>query len=115
MHELSIALSITDGVLEESQRRGGLRVRAVYLKLGELAGVDREALLFAYDAACDGTALAGTRLLIEEVKAAGFCAVCRAERAPESLQHAFCAICDTPLAEIRSGRELEITALEVEE
>ena len=115
MHELSIALSITEGVLEESRRRGGLRVSAVHLKLGELAGVDADALLFAYGAATDGTPLAGTRLEIERVPATGFCAVCGQARTPESLQHAFCSICEAPLAEIRSGRELEISALEVQE
>ena len=68
MHELSIALSIVDGVEEEAARHGGGPVRAVHLRLGRLSGVVREALLFAYDRACDGTSLEGSALQIEETE-----------------------------------------------
>ena len=34
MHELSIALSLIDAAVEESERRGGLRVRAIHLRIG---------------------------------------------------------------------------------
>ena len=68
MHELSIALSIVDGVTEEAAQHGGGLVRAVVLRLGRLSGVVREALLFAYDAACQGTALQGSELRIEETE-----------------------------------------------
>jgi len=67
MHELSIALSIVDGVSEEAATRGGGLVRAVHLRLGRLSGVVREALLFAYDQACEGTSLQGSELRIEDV------------------------------------------------
>ncbi|HYC62461.1 MAG TPA: hydrogenase maturation nickel metallochaperone HypA [Thermoanaerobaculia bacterium] len=66
MHELSIALSIIDGVTDELQARGGPKLHAVHLQLGSLAGVVKEALLFAYDVACEGTLLAGSRLIIAE-------------------------------------------------
>ena len=36
MHELSIAISMIDQILEESDNRGGLEVEAVHLKLGSL-------------------------------------------------------------------------------
>jgi hydrogenase nickel incorporation protein HypA/HybF len=69
MHELSIALSIVEMVEEESASRNA-RVRAVHLKLGTLAGVVKEALLASYEIACQGTAVEGSQLLIEEVPAA---------------------------------------------
>ena len=45
MHELSIAMSIVEMAEEESEKRGGLTVSAVHLKLGLLSGVVKEALL----------------------------------------------------------------------
>jgi len=66
MHELSIAVSIVDAVCEELQRRDDPKLIAVHLTMGALSGVVKESLLFAYDAACEGTALAGTQLVIEE-------------------------------------------------
>jgi hydrogenase nickel incorporation protein HypA/HybF len=68
MHELSIALSIVDGVTEEAAQHGGGIVRGVHLRLGRLSGIVAEALLFAYDVACEGTALQGSELRIEEVE-----------------------------------------------
>jgi hydrogenase nickel incorporation protein HypA/HybF len=66
MHELSIAMSIVELVEEEAAQRGGVRVNAIHLKLGALAGVVKEALLASYELACDGTSLAGSRLVFEE-------------------------------------------------
>jgi hydrogenase nickel incorporation protein HypA/HybF len=70
MHELSIAMSIADAAAEEVQRHAGSRVCAVHLRLGDLAGVVKEALLFSWDATCEGTTLAGSRLVIEDVRGA---------------------------------------------
>ncbi|HUX68104.1 MAG TPA: hydrogenase maturation nickel metallochaperone HypA [Terriglobales bacterium] len=65
MHELSLALSLIEVVEQEAAARGGLRVRAVRLRVGALAGVSTEALAFAYEVACEGTGLAGSRLVAE--------------------------------------------------
>ena len=68
MHELSIALSIVEGVAEEAEQHGGGPVRAVHLRLGRLSGIVPEALLFSYEVACEGTSLQGSELRIEEVE-----------------------------------------------
>jgi len=65
MHELSVALSLVDIATEEGGRLGG-RVCAVHVKIGQLAGVAKEALAFSYDIACQDTPIAGSRLVIEE-------------------------------------------------
>jgi hydrogenase nickel incorporation protein HypA/HybF len=113
VHELSIALSIIEGVEEELARRQEGRAVAVYLRLGPLSGVVKDALLFSYDLACEGTRLEGSKLKIEESPIVLFCPRCAQERPAISLQHLSCAICDTPSADIRSGSELEVFALEL--
>jgi len=70
MHELSIAMSIVEIAAEEAQRQGRVRVEAVHLKLGPLAGVVKDALLFSWDLACDQSPIAGARLAIEEAQGA---------------------------------------------
>jgi len=67
MHELSVALSIVEAAEEELFRQGGGQVCAVHLRLGSLSGVARDALLFSYGLACEGTPLNGSELMIEEV------------------------------------------------
>lgn len=114
MHELSIAMSIVELAQEEVAQRG-VQIEAVHLKLGDLSGLVREALLSCYEMACEGTPLQGSRLLIESVPVVVFCPSCRAERALNSLQLFRCPECDTPCSDIVHGKELEVVALEIQE
>jgi hydrogenase nickel incorporation protein HypA/HybF len=114
MHELSIAMSIVELAEEEALRRG-VQINAVYLKLGALSGVVKEALLFSYEIACEETPLKGSRLIIEEVPVVVFCPSCRARRAVSSIQLFCCAECGTPTSEVVQGKEIEVSALEIEE
>jgi hydrogenase nickel incorporation protein HypA/HybF len=114
MHELSIAMSIVEMAEEEAIRRS-VHVNAIHLKLGTLSGVVKEALLFSYDLACEGTALEGSHLVIEEVPTVVYCPVCQAERALVSVQRFCCSVCDTPTSDVVQGKELEVVALEIQE
>jgi hydrogenase nickel incorporation protein HypA/HybF len=112
MHELSIAVSIVEGALEEAERRTAGQVQAVHIRVGPLAGVDKDALVFSYGIACQGTAMAESRLVIEDVEVAIFCSRCGAER------RAFypplvCVECGELGERVVRGAELEITALEM--
>jgi hydrogenase nickel incorporation protein HypA/HybF len=113
MHELSIAMSILDVVEEESARHGDARVTAVHLKLGPLAGVVKEALLASFEMARVGTPLEGCELVIEEIPIAIDCPICRAERSVVSIQQMCCSTCGAPADNVTSGRELEVSAMEL--
>jgi hydrogenase nickel incorporation protein HypA/HybF len=114
MHELSLALSIADLVLEEAERQAATRVLRIHLRLGELSGVVAEALHSAYALAREGSLLAEAELLIEMVPVRIHCPRCQAERAVVSIQHLACVECGTFSAAVVAGRELEIIALEVQ-
>jgi hydrogenase nickel incorporation protein HypA/HybF len=114
MHELSIAMSIVDLAQEEAQQKK-VKITAVHLKVGELSGVVKEALLSCYGMACAGTPLEGTELLVEDVQVEIFCAECDASRQLDSTQWFCCPECGTPSAAVVHGKELEVTALEIEE
>jgi hydrogenase nickel incorporation protein HypA/HybF len=114
MHELSIAMSMVEMAAEEAERRGGVQVSAIHLKLGDLSGVVKEALLFSYTLACEGTPLEGSRLVIEEVPVVVYCPACRAETALVSVQQFCCAACHAPTSQVVRGREPEVVALEIE-
>jgi hydrogenase nickel incorporation protein HypA/HybF len=113
MHELSIAISMIDQILEESESRGGLDVEAVHLRLGTFSGVDKEALLFAYEMACEGSPLEGTRLVIESIPLVIYCESCDKERVPPSIYELSCPECGTPGQKIVTGREIEVASLEI--
>jgi hydrogenase nickel incorporation protein HypA/HybF len=112
MHELSIAISIVEVAEEEAERVGG-RVEAIHLKLGALSGVVKDALCASFEMACEGTSLAGTRLVVEEIPVQVFCSVCREPRTLSNMQHFCCPECATPTSEIVHGIEIEVVALEM--
>jgi hydrogenase nickel incorporation protein HypA/HybF len=114
MHELSIALSILDIAADEAERRGAT-VHAVHVKLGALSGVVKEALVSAYELAREESPCPGSALVIEDVAVTVYCETCGTERPVESIQSIRCAICGTPSGRVVTGRELEVTALEIEE
>jgi hydrogenase nickel incorporation protein HypA/HybF len=113
MHELSIAISMIDQIIEESESRGGLEVEVVHLKLGVFSGVDKSALLFSYELACEGTRLQKSRLLIESIPLVIYCETCQENRTPPSIYELCCPKCQTPGQTIMSGREIEVAFLEV--
>lgn len=112
MHELSIAISIVEVAEEEAERLGG-KVEAIHLKLGKMSGVVKDALCASFEMACEGTSLAGTHLVVEEVPVQVFCSVCRETHTLNTLQHFCCPECATPATEIVHGREIEVVALEM--
>ena len=86
---------------------------AVHIRLCALSGVAKEALLTAFDLACEGTPLMGARLVVEEVPIIAWCPTCRDKRPVASAQWFCCSECDTPVREVVQGKELELTALEI--
>ncbi len=115
MHELSIAMSIVELAEEEIERRAGVQIIAVHLKLGDFSGVVKEALLSSYQMACENSPLKGSRLIIEPVPIAVFCTNCQMQRPVSSVQLFCCAECGAPTPEIVQGKEIEVVALEIEE
>lgn len=116
MHELGIAVSLVDAACEQLRRLGPeVRVRALHLRVGPLAGVVAEALRFSFDVAAAGTEIAGARLDITAVPLVAWCDRCRAERAIVTAEGLRCPACGAPTPRIVTGRELEFSALEVDD
>ena len=113
MHELSIMQSALDQVLEKARQAGANRVHAIRLRIGALSGVVPDALQFAFEALSDGTPAQGAQLLIEDVPARFWCAACSHEFAATRM-FAECPDCHRPSMELRAGREMELTSLEVD-
>ncbi len=55
MHELSLMEAVREQALEQARRHGGGRIVAISLRIGSLAGVEPEALRFAFTVVMAGT------------------------------------------------------------
>lgn len=113
MHELSLAVQLVKTAEDAARAADAKRVTAVVVKIGALSGVAEDALRFAFDVATADTLLAGTRLDIRPVPVIVFCHGCGNGELP-SIQRFRCPRCDTPTADVRAGRELELESIEVE-
>jgi hydrogenase nickel incorporation protein HypA/HybF len=113
MHELSIMKSALDEALREAGAAGAGRVHEIRLRVGALSGVVPDALRFAFEVLAPGTPAEGAALIIDTVPPRFRCAQCRRDfEAPDFF--AECPDCGAPSGELRSGRELELSSLEVE-
>jgi hydrogenase nickel incorporation protein HypA/HybF len=113
MHELSIMESALNMALEKAQQAGAKRIIVLRLRIGALSGVVPDALRFAFESLAPGTPAAGAELAIEEVPARFWCADCAREFESETM-FADCPGCHAPSAELRAGREMELTSMEIE-
>ena len=107
-------MSIVEIASEEAERRHA-RIAAVYMQLGALSGVVKDALEFSWQIACEGTPLAGARLEVEEIPVSVWCDACNAQRELAGPFEMVCPACGAVVMEIRRGRELEVKALEIED
>ena len=78
MHEASYALAIIDAVLNELKKRNldGVKVKKIYIRIGELTLIDNTALKNAFEAYSVGSPLEGAELVIEVVPSRFKCSSC---------------------------------------
>ena len=114
MHEMGIANSILEGVGAELRRRPGSRAVKVGVRIGELAGVDPDALNFAFEALTIDTPLAGVKLDVEYVAPRSRCRDCTGEFEVHDYE-LLCPACGSLSTDRISGDELLFTYLEIEE
>jgi hydrogenase nickel incorporation protein HypA/HybF len=115
LHELSVALSLLEGIEETASRDGIARVLAVHLRIGALSGIAPDALRFSWELATAGTVAAQSALRIEDVPVAVWCEHCDEERKPRVASGLTCPVCGTVCPTIVRGRELQLVAMEVPE
>jgi hydrogenase nickel incorporation protein HypA/HybF len=113
VHELSVAESLVEIACEKAHELGDVRVEALHVRLGPLSGVVKEALLFSFEVASQGTPIEGARLAIQDMPLLAYCPSCREVRELKSPQRRICPVCEQPTPELRGGEELQLAALEV--
>jgi hydrogenase nickel incorporation protein HypA/HybF len=114
MHELSIANSILEAVRKECERLNGARVTKVGVRIGELAGVDPEALSFGFEVLVKDTDLEPLALEIESTSRRHECPHCKRVFTVVEYQ-VDCPACGSKETRCIGGDELELAYLEVEE
>jgi hydrogenase nickel incorporation protein HypA/HybF len=114
MHELSIASAILDRTKAVSQQNGNARVLKVALRIGEISGVEPDALRFGFEALCRDTPMQDTALEIQLCKRRQRCRTCAAEFEPEGCLTS-CPACGADDSVCVAGKELDVMFIELED
>ncbi len=113
MHEMAIAQGILDIVLEAAAGSEAAAVVRIKLQVGEMTGVEPEALTFCFAALAAGTVAADAQLDVAVTPLVGRCRDCGREFRVERFRF-LCPACGSAGVEIISGRELRVEHLEVD-
>lgn len=114
MHEMAIANSVLEALEKEAARFPGKRIVKVGLRIGALAGVDREALSFCFEALVRGTEWEPLELSIEFCRRRHRCDACSQAFVVEAYEVS-CPLCGSLSTTFLGGDELELAYMEVED
>jgi hydrogenase nickel incorporation protein HypA/HybF len=110
MHELAITQSIVAIAVDASLNR---TIALITLKIGELSGVEQEAVRFCFEIVSKGTPAEGARLDIVPVPAVLRCRTCSLDFRLNARWS--CPACGSFGGDVLSGREFFVESIEVEE
>ncbi len=114
MHELGIAASILESVQKEAHCHPGAHISKVGVKIGELAGVNGDALRFGFDVLVKDSDLEPLALELEFIPRMQRCPKCSYDFRMTDYDPQ-CPLCGEFATECISGEELDIAFMEVDE
>lgn len=112
MHEMSLAESVLQAIESAALKDQFQKVATVWLEIGQLSGVEPEAMRFCFDAVTRDSVAAGARLEIIATPGQGWCMAC-AKTVPMTEVFGECPECGGFQLQVTSGTEMRIKELEV--
>jgi hydrogenase nickel incorporation protein HypA/HybF len=113
VHELSLAQSVVDLLLEEARRNSISRIEVARLRIGRLRAIVPDLLKTGLEMVGRGTLAEGARFEIEEVRGRARCPDCEVEFDLDDL-FALCPTCGRYGCTILAGQELLVIEFEGE-
>ncbi len=113
MHEMSLAEGVLQIIEDAAQQQSFSRVKTVWLEIGQLAGVEVEAMRFAFDAVMHDSIARAARLEIIETPGEAWCMQCAAT-VPVQALYDECPRCGGHQLQVTGGNAMRVKELEVE-
>ena len=113
MHEMSLCEGILQVMETEAQKQGFSQVKNVWLEIGELAGVELDAMMFSFDAVTRNSLAKGAKLKIINIPGSAWCMQC-SETVSVKQRFDACPKCGSYQLQVTGGDEMRIKELEVE-
>lgn len=113
MHEMSLAEGVLQLLEDAARRENFARVATVWLEIGQLSGVEPEAMAFCFDAVTRGSLAEGAQLEIIHLPGQGHCLECGRDTELEAVYDP-CRHCGAVPVQVTGGTEMRVKELEVE-
>jgi hydrogenase nickel incorporation protein HypA/HybF len=113
MHEMSLAEGVLQIIEDSSRTQNFSRVKTVWLEIGQLAGVEAEAMRFCFEAVVNGSIAQDAKLEIIETPGQAWCMQCSENVAVQALYDE-CPKCGGHQLQVTGGNEMRVKELDVE-
>lgn len=113
MHEMSLAESVREIVLDTARTNGAKRVLSVRLEIGALSQVEVEAMRFAFDVVMHDSPAQGARLDVVETPGQAWCMPCSAPVTIERRGDA-CPTCGSHQLQVTGGERMRVMDIEID-
>jgi len=112
MHEMSLAEGVLQLIEDAARQDAFKKVSAVWLEIGQLSGVEPQAMAFCFDAVTRASVADGARLEIIATPGQGWCMAC-AKTVPMTEVFGECPDCGGYQLQVTGGTEMRVKELEV--
>ena len=112
MHEMAIAEGILDIAFDYAEKNNSKKINKITLQIGEMSGVEIEALNMSFEVLTKETIAENAELIINKIPIIGQCNKCGKEFHIDHYNF-LCPECDGILI-LKSGRELQVESLDME-
>lgn len=112
MHELSLCLNMLRTLEQQAKLKKFSHVKTIWLEIGKLAGVEKEALVFSFPIAAKHTVAEGAQLNIIDIPGQAECQNCSAILNIDTYFDV-CSQCGQYSLRLIRGNELRIYEVEV--
>lgn len=111
MHELWLCKNILAIIKQKSAKN--LKIKKIYLEIGELMAVDQDSLIFNFNIISQNSIAKGASLIIKKIAGKGTCDQCQKT---VKIKHYSdpCQYCGNFSLTITCGEELQVKSMEVE-
>jgi hydrogenase nickel incorporation protein HypA/HybF len=113
MHELSLCEGLLQILETEAEKQGFTQVKSVWLEIGDMSGVEVEAMKFCFDVVMKDSIANDASLNIINIPGGAWCMQC-AKNVTVKQRYDECPDCGSYQLQVTSGDEMKIKELEVE-
>ncbi len=115
MHEMGIALQVIEvATASIPPELKDVKVERIRLRIGKFSGVVADSLSFCFAVASRETPLEGAEVVIEEIPSIARCRNCGNQWEVDKTAFS-CPECSSTALDMISGRELEVSSIEIAE